>query len=47
MSSKVDKIVATSSVVAISAAIAWLGGWDFNTRGFGPAYWFICTVFAA
>ena len=32
--------------IPIIALTAWLGGYDFDTRSFGVAYVFICTIFA-
>ena len=35
------------AVCLFSALIAWLGGYDFDSRNFFVAYWTVLTVIAA
>ena len=35
---KLKRIGATLAVPAVSAAVAWVGGYDFDERGFWQAY---------
>ena len=39
------RICATLAVAAVSAAVAWVGGYDFDERGFWPAWSLVMVLF--
>lgn len=38
------RIATTVAVPVVMAAAAWIGGYDFDTRGFMPAYTFLLGI---
>lgn len=43
----VRRALYTLAAPAFCASLAWVGGYDFDTRGIGPAYLFFIAGFCA